>query len=645
MGYDRNVGVMGESVGWNFPNANGGQTNGFNDSSIDTFIGNRTHSFVRETIQNSLDAKIDGLAAGVSFSIARVKSSDIHQLTSIKEYLSYACQQSDSDQGELSEASKFYRNAIDLLEDEPWISILCVHDYNTTGLTGPTSEEDPKPSNWKALVKGSGVSVKSRKDALGSFGHGSKAPFAISQMRTVFYLSKIAPHDGNKWRFQGKSILQSMKTPLISKTQGVGYYGKTKNCEPLLDGEVPNWARELRESVSNDTGTSIFIPFPDLSLDVEQVWKYVELSVLSNFYYAILKGNLEVRLQDEPILMQKNVKDRFEKTVMKAINEGGKVQKEFKESLQTAITIHSAPLDTSGIVHLEGVGESEYFMRVGSEVEGRTVGIARQNGMLLTRRAPRLIRHSGTKPFDLFVCVVTREGSEFLRRLENPAHDSFEFDRIISIEERKEFEQRYETFTKAIKKLIENHAGILGNDEEFTDDLDDFLGVAGDVAKQDEGKESSDAIEIERRVTKRISQPELGNLPGENVGSAGLGDDEVETPEPRPLVRPGTIPSRISKTKFHPVKDPRIVSKGGGWVHVFFTPTTKAPFRLQIHRSGVDLSEPIAFKINRAAKEMTEITFPARRRIRREKVELFLSQKEFQYAIEIRNLTTEEMAK
>ena len=117
---------MGETIGWNFPSANGGQTSGFNDSSIDTFIGNRVHSFVRETIQNSLDAKREGVPAGVSFAIVPIRSSDLEQLTSVKTYFRFACQQSDSDQGEFSEASKFYRNAIDLIESESAVPMLCV---------------------------------------------------------------------------------------------------------------------------------------------------------------------------------------------------------------------------------------------------------------------------------------------------------------------------------------------------------------------------------------------------------------------------------------------------------------------------------------------------------------------------------------
>ena len=42
---------------WDFPSNGGGETYGFNNSSIDTFIGRRVFSLIRETIQNSMDAR------------------------------------------------------------------------------------------------------------------------------------------------------------------------------------------------------------------------------------------------------------------------------------------------------------------------------------------------------------------------------------------------------------------------------------------------------------------------------------------------------------------------------------------------------------------------------------------------------------
>ena len=66
--------------------------------------------------------------------------------------------------------------------------------------------------------------------SLGSFGHGSKAPFAMGSLRTLYYLTNtINPNKENEIRFQGKSILQSHKHPVTSETtQGTGFFGKMK---------------------------------------------------------------------------------------------------------------------------------------------------------------------------------------------------------------------------------------------------------------------------------------------------------------------------------------------------------------------------------------------------------------------------------
>lgn len=633
-------------VGWNFPNANGGQTDGFNDPSIDTFIGNRTHSLIRETIQNSLDAKSDeNVPAGIDFSLVEIESTQIQELLHLKPYLGFALEQADVLQGRESEASKFYRNAIGLLESSSVIPLLCIHDYNTIGLTGPTEEEDLRPGHWKALVKGSGVSVKSRRDALGSFGHGSKAPFAISRMRTIFYFSKILSDHKHELRFQGKSILQSMKTPNIAKTQGVGYFGKIENCEPLINGEIPDWAISFRNEISRESGTSIYIPFPDLTFNLAEIWTYIELSVLSNFYYAILKGNLRVSFKGKDSLTSENVRERFESSVIAKIDQNTKIQKEFRESLQTAITIHKPSSELYGVEKLAGVGNIEYFMRIGPTVEGRAVGIARQNGMLLTRRAPGLIKNSGTIPFDLFICVTDQEGSEFLRRLENPAHDSFEFDRIISPDERNKFKDRYDDFVSSVRGIIQRHAGLVAEDEAFTDDLDDFLGVTGDATKPEEGNQNSDSIVIERKATSFSLKPNLGFGDGEDSGLVGPGDEEVEAPSPRDFIRPGSIPANVTRRKSNPVKDPRVVMQKSGQATVFFTPTTKENFMLQIHRSGIDQSQPIAFRLGHGKELVTEISFPARRRIRRERIEVYFSKEELKFALDIVNITVEDSLK
>ena len=57
------------------------------------------------------------------------------------------------------------------------IDMLVISDYNTTGLNN---------QNFASLVEGDGYSEKSDETSAGSKGIGKAAPFAASNLRTVF---------------------------------------------------------------------------------------------------------------------------------------------------------------------------------------------------------------------------------------------------------------------------------------------------------------------------------------------------------------------------------------------------------------------------------------------------------------------------
>ena len=87
-----------------------------------------------------------------------------------------------------SHITDYFKTALDAVKNNSKVQILCVHDYNTTGITG---EIDQAYGPYAALIKGTGMSQKTSAGSLGSFGHGSKAPFSYSKIRSVFYYTKI----------------------------------------------------------------------------------------------------------------------------------------------------------------------------------------------------------------------------------------------------------------------------------------------------------------------------------------------------------------------------------------------------------------------------------------------------------------------
>ena len=162
---------MSDDIGWRFPPTNGGRIDGFNDPGIAHFTGAPLASLARETIQNSLDARLaPDEPVHVSFELIYLRPGDIGQ-----DELAMAINASIQTVGDDPLASAALATAKSILSDK--IPCLRVSDRNTTGLLG---------AHWRALVKMQGVSHKPEsKGAGGSHGIGKYAPFAVSTLRTV----------------------------------------------------------------------------------------------------------------------------------------------------------------------------------------------------------------------------------------------------------------------------------------------------------------------------------------------------------------------------------------------------------------------------------------------------------------------------
>jgi hypothetical protein len=222
---------------WIFPSNNGGEVDGFNNASIDTFNGTKLFSVVRETIQNSMDARLDkDKPVRVSFSLSDIEKTKAVGVNELVPFLEGARDTALSQQSETHTSVKFFKHAVQAITSAKTIPVFTISDFNTCGLEGDYDDtvEKFKGDKWYALIKGSGLSQKSTDGALGSFGHGSKAPFAASSLRTVFYYSQIARNGKAESRFQGKSILQSIRLKNSTMTQGTGYFSNSEKCDLFL---------------------------------------------------------------------------------------------------------------------------------------------------------------------------------------------------------------------------------------------------------------------------------------------------------------------------------------------------------------------------------------------------------------------------
>lgn len=465
------------SIGWEFPSTNGGIAIGFNDGAINAFKGNKVSSVVREIVQNSLDASKNknnrSEPVKICFKLAEVEKSKFEGFDGIIPNLKKCKEIVNKKTQNLHGAEDYYERALKAISESKKVKILCIHDYNTTGLTGRT-DDDKGP--WVALIRFNGLSQKTGKGARGSFGHGAAAPFPFTKIRSVFYYTKVVNEDGQiEERFQGKSRLQSHRCPYNSHdelTQGVGFYGhKGRSDRALINCEVPNWAKDLRKVITQDTGTSIYIPFTNFE-DEDSDFNQTRITVIANYFRAIKEGALEITI-DDTLIDKNNVVETYIHC-KSLIKDDCKLKNEqhIRDCFTSIETIINP--DHSGKEAVKEFGKFEWYLRVNDALV-KGVGVGRKH-MLITKKPERLLKFPNLKNFDMYVDVTDKEGSDVLLQLENPEHDAFQFDRLDEGPEKENIIKKYSNFVISIRNIIKKYAQLEAVSESFDLKLADIFG-------------------------------------------------------------------------------------------------------------------------------------------------------------------------
>lgn len=497
---------------WHFGKKNGRE--GFTATAMTYFAGGRIVQTVRETIQNSLDAATpDQSPVKVAFSLDDIALSDIPSIEKLGRFLQLALDEETklasanahlrAEAGESSEteAVNFYKSALNELKN-PTIKMFGVHDWGTTGLKGAVQEHpDNLPGPWLALIRGKGVDVKDASDALGSFGQGGNAPFTLTGLRTLFYLTQTTHDSKEVTRFIGKTILSSMwltdtETGNLELSTATGYFAADQEINPFTGDGVPAWASRVRHKYTDSIGTSIYIPVPYDSESNRSFELAVTRAVILNFYFSIFSGSLEVTLPSGELVTQETIEGI---TVASGILEDD--TPEIQDEIETLRTLVFAKERDFG--ESDTFGKYFFAIRVGEELPSRKIGIARKTGMLITKNPPKLQRFSGVRNFDLFVCVIGQDGSQVLRDLENPSHDKFEFERITNEKKRKSHEKKYRAFEKELRALINSHAALDASSEMAIQDFEEFFG--GDqenIEEKSRWEEFPERIKIGRAIKR-----------------------------------------------------------------------------------------------------------------------------------------------
>ena len=422
---------------WQFPANEAGQIEGPIDSGIEHFTGNRDENVIRESIQNSLDARPDDnrpYPVRVEFSVVPLPSAEIGA-AQLAAALQAAANSPHNDNEAYREQ---FQNAARRLRGIGNGSVDCLRiiDSNTSGASDD-SRSNKAPSKWEALTKGTGSSAKPQKDAAGSFGIGKFSAFAVADMRTVLYStayeSKAAK--GLTRRFIGRTILVSHERG-SEKYLKTGYFSGD-NFHPLRDTDVP---RPFRLTAP---GTALYI----LGYEPKDGWRNATISAaVKHFFHALVHNKLNAVVDRQEI----NAKTlpRFERLL----------DKETANFVRVSQRTPDAETDIPDIGHV--------ILRIEERSGGRDreIALVRDAGMMITARLRNMnLPGLGRLPqhwngFTAVIECLSRGEQSLLRDSESPQHDRISTDYIVDPKRKRQARERLAELGEWVRSEIAKRA-------------------------------------------------------------------------------------------------------------------------------------------------------------------------------------------
>lgn len=454
---------MSNSIKWRFPSNSYASTTGLDTADLETFKSDINAALAREITQNSIDARDINTSHPVkiefkTFKITNTEIPGYHDLIqTIKNCIEYWKEF----------GSEKTVEALDNMLNElsrPQITCLRISDYNTTGLVGISKNEN---SPWHNLIHGTGVSEKSSTSG-GSKGIGKFATFVNSYFRTVFYSTRTK---NNEIGYEGICKLCSGKIPGTDQlTQGIGYFGINDKNQPILEEFKLDKNHSRKE---DEYGTDIYI----LGFKSEDNWKEeIVCKVLDSFISAINFETLEVLVDN--VLINK-------KTLNKIVYDNKIIRT--KQNKQKILSQYLLLTDTSTYteeIEVQPLGKVQLYVRT---FENSESDIA-TNKCTMIRYPYMKIKdqpiQSLVKISALCIIPDNKLNAE-LRKIENPQHIDWEFNRIENVTLRNAFKNKISTLYKKINEIIT--AFTLKTSQKMTE----LEGSEEFIAQIEEGEETN----------------------------------------------------------------------------------------------------------------------------------------------------------
>lgn len=510
---------MSGQIGWWHPIDASDQWDGFNDSGIAHFSGDPVRHLAREAIQNAYDAAGDGIVE-VKIRKKDVETASIPNLAEIVANLEL-CNGHAASEGKKAEI--FFENALVELKKKK-VSVLEISDFNTVGMKGPSTNGTP----FYAFMKAKGQSKKANDTAGGSYGIGKFAPYAVSNIRTIF-LSTIYKDDTGKLiqLTQGKSILMSHDSA-GQRRQGVGFWGIRDKCQPVTGiADLPDWLQ--RASAEGEFQNRIGSKLSVLCFDGVKNWQqHLAVSVAENFFAAISEGKLRVEIDDQIVLDQQSIQDFFAHQEVRTSIERLQGEPEQFDNAQNYLTAFKGGMEViteeTESLHL---GFCQLRILIGEGLP-KKVCILR-NGMFITDSLTGLKSFSDFKEFVAVFHCQSQKGNTLLRAMEPPRHDDFEPPLLPTRQEQTKGRAALRDLASWVREALKRHAKDPVSDVTEIDELKDFFGDEGD---SDTGKGTEeinpygDVIIRAKPISTKVKTEAASNEGTASSGGQEEGNDE-----------------------------------------------------------------------------------------------------------------------
>lgn len=543
-----------------------GKVEGLAYAGFETFRGSPYTSCARETGQNSRDAAVGERPVNVRFNLHSIPRSDVPFADQLQRSIE-CCLVATQDDKTKQHLERALRTI-----SAPHIKVLEISDRNTTGLTGPTT--DPG-SVFAALVKGDGVTNKANATSAGSFGIGKNAAVAVSDLQSVIYstcyLDKLSGQ--KKFAAQGRVRLIS-HTNHPKKLSAEGYWGDPDFAAIEDIAHVPGWMAR------DEIGTSIF----SIGFREQDNWAdRMTLSLATNFFLAVDRKEIEFSVGGTTVINQASLDSILASEQLERIA----AETDQLEDLQRARRLLECMRSEAALRYKISVPELGDFTLHLLVKEGmpREVHVLR-NGIYITdnfvKFSEPMRRFPGVREFTAVLepakAKEGRKPSALLKQLENPAHGSFEPERIIDAGERETAKKQIKLLIKRVRETIRSVAKIEDISSSHLDELSHLFGDAGDRGRKDIEDDPERFIYGTARRGRRARPPgTTGKGGGKSGGTQGkrAGDRTRSASRSQPA-----LPLRELRSVLPDPKDARRRT-------IFFTPETDGEVEIAIAAAGL----------------------------------------------------------